>query len=254
MTKVARVLEQEQGLGATLARGIRTSQFWGTLLPNSAPGGPGFPTPKGAQLGLGLGPAGPAHPLARGRLPASWASGEPLGPSALGTRSGDSFPASKCGLWLRRKTPPRPCRESPLPSSCLSSRGSLPGAHFIERRTRKCGGTTHLNWLLAPLFPRWGRTAPGAETNEILGLSGPALAVRIRCGYSAAAGPGGSRRPREGPRLTPWAGPAGTADGDAGTPSSPLPPASLPDVARLLRGVWAGLGACLAASTEQLIV
>lgn len=62
----------------------------------------------------------------------------------------------------------------------------------------------------------------------------PVPAVRIRGAFSAAARPGGSSRPREGPRRTPEEG------GAAGTPAAHSPqPLSL-DVAPLQQGGWAG--------------
>lgn len=179
---------------------------------------------------LSRGSRSPTRPRsARGgcHLPASWASPEPLGSSALGTHSGESFRASKCGFWLLRKLPPRPCSVPWTISALPAGRGPAPISLSAARRTKVWRDLTFK--LIPPTsLPIVWAPCPGSG-KEILGFSWACCARDadtlwiFRCG--------GARREHEaegGAETHPWAGlAAGTAGGEAGL-LQPAPPSRAP--------------------------
>ena len=133
-----------------------------------------------------------------------------------------------------------PCRSS-LPVSRLSP-------HFLQRPPRLTKERPDQKFKLLPRTPLGAvEVLGGPRRQPCPGAGGdPKLSVRIRGGFCIVAWPGRSPRPREGPRGTPrLPGLRGPLLPTAHPHPQPL---SL-DVAPLQRDGWAGLGACLAAST-----
>lgn len=130
------VLGQELGsLDPTPARGIRNPLFSGSLPSSSVPRILGSPSPRAAAVELGSDvPWGPLTRLSAVASPRvsitslTRAAEEAQGSSALGARSGQSFPHLEMRALVAKEIAASP-RRCPLPIS-LSSRLSPPGSAF----------------------------------------------------------------------------------------------------------------------------